>query len=101
VTLYRPQRQTLALLLAGALAVSIGCGATDPDRIIRDVGTLERSVEGCFRILAPSGIYQPLTLPLEFHEHGLAVYFEARHRPTFNTCQAGDVIELIRIERRD
>jgi hypothetical protein len=30
----------------------------------------------------------------------LAVHFEGRLRPTFNTCMAGDVVELLSITRR-
>ena len=100
MTLKRLSRGARSAVLSGALALTGACQATDPDPIIRDDGTMERSVEGCFRIVTQTGTYQPLTLAEDFQVDGLAVYFEASLKPTFNNCMAGDVVELLRIERR-
>ncbi len=55
-------------------------------------------MEGCYRIVTADHTYQPKNLPAEFREDGVRVRFEAVAKPTFNTCQAGDVVVLTRIE---
>ena len=69
------------------------------DLIVAD-GVMQRSVEGCFRIITSNRIFQPLSLASEFQVDGLAVHFQARLKPTFNTCQAGETVELLQIELR-
>ena len=71
-----------------------------PGDLIAADGVIERSVEGCFRIMTSNRSFQPLSLASEFQVNGLAVHFEARLKPTFNTCMAGETIELLRIYPR-
>jgi len=71
-----------------------------PRDLITGDGVMQRSVEGCFRILTTNRIFQPLSLASEFQVDGLAVHFQARLKPTFNTCMAGETVELLEIERR-
>jgi hypothetical protein len=84
------------------LFLQFGCGepTTTPGTIRAD-GTMERSVEGCFRIVTSDRIFQPLALAAEFQVDGLPVRFEAKLKPTFNTCMAGETVELLHIERRN
>jgi len=82
-----------------ALAGFSACrGSLDSNRI-RSTGFIELAVERCYRIITADRTYQPLNLPPDFEVEGLQVGFEAILKPTFNTCQAGDVVELTRIER--
>jgi hypothetical protein len=84
------------------LIFQFGCaGPTAAPGTIRADGTVERSVEGCFRIVTSDRIFQPLSLTTEFQVDGLAVRFEAKLKPTFNTCMAGETVELLHIERRN
>lgn len=92
-------RAAVGTLALGVLGVACHT-ATAPDAVIRADGTMERSVGGCFRILTGEHVYQPLSVPSAFQVNGLAVRFEARLRPTFNTCMAGDVVELLAISQR-
>jgi hypothetical protein len=88
---------TLAMLVGQS-----ACGGTTtaPGNIRAD-GFMERSVEGCFRIVTSDRIFQPLVLAAEFQVDGLPVRFEAKLKPTFNTCMAGETVELLHIERRN
>jgi hypothetical protein len=83
-----------------AIAATACQRTTAPDTVIRADGAMERSVGGCFRIVTTTHAYQPLSIPTAFQVDGLAVHFEGRLRPTFNTCMAGDVVELLSITRR-
>jgi hypothetical protein len=84
------------------LVCQFGCGGpTTAPGTIRADGFMERSVEGCFRIVTSDRILQPLVLSTEFQVDGLPVRFEAKVKPTFNTCMAGETVELLHIERRN
>ena len=79
----------------------VACKSPDAPRdLITGDGFMERSVEGCFRIVTSNRIFQPLSLANEFQVDGLAVHFQAKLKPTFNTCMAGETVELLSIERR-
>jgi hypothetical protein len=86
-----------ALLLS--LGFVVACSDNGPDGLIRSEGVVDTG-ENCFLISTPDRSYQPLVMPSEFRVKGMRVYFEARPKPTFNTCMAGEVVELVRIERR-
>ena len=89
----------LLLFIVFGLSAVAGCrSSVGPDRI-RATGMIERAVEGCYRIVTSDRAYQPINLPQEFQSDRIRVRFEAVPKPTFNTCQAGEVIELITIER--
>jgi len=92
--------RTVTFAMGFAIAVAACQRSTAPDATIRADGTMERSVGGCFRIVTATHTYQPLSVPTAFQVDGLAVHFEGRLRPTFNTCMAGDVVELLSITRR-
>lgn len=66
--------------------------------VIRATGQV-RGGMGCFTLVTSTRAYQPLTLPAEFQVDGLRVRFEARSKPTFNTCMAGETVELLSITR--
>ena len=92
----------VGLVVTGGLALAaVGCNVLPggPDGVIRARGTVTSAAEGCLQIVTSDHSYQPLSIPAEFRVPGLRVYFEARPKPTNNTCQAGDVVELMRIER--
>jgi hypothetical protein len=96
---YLSARATTTAL--GIILLGVAChAATAPDAVIRADGTIQRSVGGCYRILTSTHAYQPLSLPATFQVEGLPVHFEARLKPTFNTCMAGDVVELLSIAQR-
>ena len=89
-----------AMGAAGLALLSLACHAsTAPDGVIRADGTMQ-GAGGCLRIVTTAHTYQPLSVPTAFQVEGLAVHFEARLRPTFNTCMAGDVVELLSITKR-
>jgi hypothetical protein len=90
-----------AALARGLALLGAGChSATAPDSIFRADGTMQVLGAGCFRILTSRRTYEPLSVPAECSVDGLAVRFEARLRPTFNTCMGGDVVEVLTITRR-
>jgi hypothetical protein len=74
---------------------------TNTPGTIRADGVMARSVEGCFRIITSDRILQPLALPPEFQVDGLPVRFEANLKPTFNSCMAGETVELLHIQARN
>ena len=92
------RRQLFAGVIAAVIATSASC--TSPaEPPISDSGEIQLAVGGCYRIVTATRTYQPLSLASEFQQHGIRVKFEARLKPTVNTCMAGDVIELISIQR--
>ena len=84
------------------LTLQFACGEpTSTPGTIRADGIMERSVEGCFRIVTSDRLLQPLTVAAEFQVDGLPVRFEAKLKPTFNSCMAGETVELLHIEKRN
>ena len=84
---------TAALLLSGA-----SCDITSPD--LDQLGTVEFvDVEGgCWTIESNGETYEPINLPEEMREDGLAVEFEATVRDDMaSICQVGTIVELVRI----
>jgi hypothetical protein len=88
------------LVSFAVVLVQLGCSnPTAAPQIILAHGTMERSAEGCFRIVTSDRTLQPLSLAVEFQVDGLPVRFLAVLKPTFNTCMAGETVELLHIER--
>jgi hypothetical protein len=92
------KRLGFVTVVLASCALFWSCRApTEP--LIQADGQMQLSVGGCFRIVTSSNAYQPTNLAAEFQIDGIRVHFEARLKPTFNTCMAGDVVELVSIRR--
>lgn len=99
--------------LARALAVLLvlfvyptSCGLfDDSDRTVTVDGVVQFSpIEGgCWSILGEDGTrYEPINLPQEFQQDGLAVRAALKFRDDMaSICQVGRIVEIVRIERRD
>ena len=95
----QPNEHPLQTALASfALAASIlGCNDSTPPALMAD-GVIKNAT-GCTYILTSTRKLQPLTLPTEFRVADLPVRVAYRFKPTPNICMAGDVIEVVAIER--
>jgi hypothetical protein len=96
---------TIRSLRATAVALVVaatGCGITTPDvggdGIVRYV-----DVEGgCWGIESNGEIYEPMNLPQDLREDGLAIEFVAVDRDDLGSiCMIGQIIELVRVEAAD
>jgi hypothetical protein len=91
----------IALILV--FTICIGFLACQDD----DIGTIEGVVQfvdvegGCWKIAGNDGVsYEPINLPEEFREDGIAVLFKAKHRRDLDsTCMIGQIIELLSIQQ--
>ncbi|KPJ61703.1 MAG: hypothetical protein AMJ46_00285 [Latescibacteria bacterium DG_63] len=56
---------------------------------------------GCWRIAGNDGVnYEPINLPEEFKEDGLAVRFKVKYRDDLvSICMVGRIVELLSIRR--
>ena len=94
----RPLKRLFVSSIFALAGLSACRGSVDSNRI-RDTGFIEFTVGQCYRIVTADRTYQPLNLARDFEVEGLQVRFEAIPKPTFNTCLAGEVVELTKIER--
>ncbi len=93
---------TIRSLRATAVALVVaatGCGITTPDSsgdgIVRYI-----DVEGgCWGIESNGEIYEPMNLPQDLREDGLAIEFVAVDQDDLGSiCMIGQIIELVRVE---
>ena len=94
---------TYQIALTLLLSICLGLVACQDD----DTGTIEGVVQfvevegGCWKIEGNDGVsYEPINLPEEFREDGIAVLFEAKHRKNLaSACMVGKIIELTSIQQ--
>jgi hypothetical protein len=88
----------ICILLVAAL-LSIGACGDEETGWIEGIVEFVEVEGGCWQIEGNDGVsYEPINLPLEFQEHGLAVLFSAKHRGDLaSTCMVGKIVEILEI----
>ena len=98
----RRTRAFVVLLLL--VSASTGCNLSGDDQTFAVNGTVQfLEVEGgCWSILGTdSARYEPIKLPTEFRQDGLAVRaILTLRRDLVSVCQIGRIVEIVNISRR-